>query len=304
VNLSSYSPSLLLVFIIALSGQSCSLSSSSQQADAINTLMISEPLPINYKSEIAIARLTDVIQRAEITDVQRAQLFYDRGVIYDGVGLRALARLDFNRALHLKPDLVQAYNFIGIHFTLMQDFNHAYDALDAVIELQPQHEYAYLNRGLALYYGGRPKLAIDDLLHFYRIKPSDAYRILWLYFSELSVDKTKAIENIKIRRALVRNDVWGQNIIALYLNELSPTDLLNNLAKLAENKIELSQMLCEAYFYLAKYYQMNDNNALAAKFFQLSLSTNVYEFVEHRYAKLELDLLTMPLIADNIEAQE
>jgi lipoprotein NlpI len=32
-------------------------------------------------------------------------------------------------------------------------------------------------------------------------------------------------------------------------------------------------------------------NGAAANFFKLSLSTNVYEFVEHRYARLELDLM-------------
>ena len=49
----------------------------------MNNIVIAEPLAINYKSEIAIARLTEVINRAKITEDQRAQLFYDRGVLYD-----------------------------------------------------------------------------------------------------------------------------------------------------------------------------------------------------------------------------
>jgi lipoprotein NlpI len=53
----------------------------------------------------------------------------------------------------------------------------------------------------------------------------------------------------------------------------------------------LTDRLSEAYFYLGKYNQILANDNAAANFFKLSLSTNVYEFVEHRYAKLELDLM-------------
>ena len=91
-----------IAFVIAISAiQGCASNQQEPSAVTMNQLIIAEPLVINYKSEIAIARLTDVIQRAEITDVQRAELYYDRGVIYDSVGLRALARFDFNRALKI-----------------------------------------------------------------------------------------------------------------------------------------------------------------------------------------------------------
>ncbi|MCJ8322018.1 MAG: lipoprotein NlpI, partial [Colwellia sp.] len=104
-----------------------------QKKRTIIQLVIAEPMEVSYKSEIAIARLSEVILRAEVTEQQRAQLYYDRGVIYDSVGLRSLARLDFNRALRLKPDLVNAYNFIGIHYTQMQEFMQAYDAFDSAL---------------------------------------------------------------------------------------------------------------------------------------------------------------------------
>ena len=40
-----------------------------------------------------------------------------------------------------------------------------------------------------------------------------------------------------------------------------------------------------------EYNQNKGYNSAAANFFKLSLSTNVYEFVEHRYARLELELM-------------
>ena len=57
----------------------------------------------------------------------------------------------------------------------------------------------------------------------------------------------------------------------------------------------LTERLCEAYFYLGKYSQMQGDVNAAINFFKLAMSTNVYEFVEHRYAKLELDLMRQNL---------
>lgn len=252
---------------------------------------MAEPMEVNYKSEIALARLTEVLHRAEISDVQKAQLYYDRGVIYDSVGLRSLARLDFNRALRLKPDLIEAYNFIGIHFTQLQEFNQAYDAFDSALDLAPEHEYAFLNRGIALYYGGRPELAADDFLMFMNKQLDDPYRILWLYLAEKEVNDDTALVNLKARSARINEQVWAKQIIQLYVGEINEQQFMTNLSVGVSSNKELTDRLCEAYFYLAKMYQAKGHDHIASNYFKLTLSTNVYEFVEHRYAKLELDLM-------------
>jgi lipoprotein NlpI len=263
----------------------------SNKSASMDQLVIAEPMPVSYKSEIAIARLSEVILRAEVTDEQRAQLYYDRGVIYDSVGLRSLARLDFNRALRLKPNLVNAYNFIGIHYTQMQEFMQAYDAFDSVLDLAPEHEYAYLNRGIALYYGGRPKLALDDFYAFHKIQIDDPYRVLWMYLAEYNVDSEAANIGLKMRADNVHDKTWAKNVIRLYLGEINQRDFIAQLTDGVTSNKELTDRLCEAYFYLGKYNQLQGNQNIAANFFKLALGTNVYEFVEHRYAKLELTLM-------------
>lgn len=284
-----------LVIVIS-SLQGCATNQEDEASLAMNQLIIVEPLAINYKSEIAIARLTDVIQRAEITDAQRAELYYDRGVVYDSVGLRSLARLDFNRALRLKPDFVDAYNFLGIHFTQLQEFNQAYEAFDSAIDLAPEHEYAYLNRGIALYYGGRAELSIDDFSTFQQRKSNDPYRILWMYLAESAANNLNAQTSLKHAAEQVDDSVWAKKIIQLYLGEITEQEFISQLSIGVNSNKALSERLCEAYFYLGKYYQLKDNNELAANFFKLALSTNVYEFVEHRYAKLELDLMRQEIV--------
>ena len=258
---------------------------------AINRLVIAEPAPINYESEIAIARLSEVISRVKITDEQRAQLFYDRGVLYDSVGLRSLARLDFSHALQLKPDLVEAYNFLGIHFIQLSEFSQAYEKFDSVIELSPDHEYAYLNRGIALYYGKRPELAIADFERFHQKQNDDPYRLLWLFIAEHDVNVVQAKKALKIRSEFVNDQTWAKQVILLYLDEITQENFINNLTNNIKSRKRLTDRLCEAYFYLGKYNQMLGHDGVAMNFFKMALSTNVYEFVEHRYARVELDLM-------------
>lgn len=284
---------LISVILMALFTQGCISNQSNDSASSatMNQLVIAEPLAINFKSEIAIARLSEVISRVKITDEQKAQLHYDRGVLYDSVGLRSLARIDFSHALQLKPNLIDAYNFLGIHFTQLKEFSQAYEKFDAVLELAPEHEYAHLNRGIALYYGDRPELAAQDFNDFHHKQSDDPYRLLWLYLAEHEVDATLAKQKLRERARLVDDRTWAKQVIYLYLDEISQEKFISELTRNVNSNKELTDRLCEAYFYLGKYNQNIGYNGAAANFFKLSLSTNVYEFVEHRYARLELELM-------------
>lgn len=288
----------ILIITTILCTQGCSSLSNSnvqgQELVLVDNLLIAEPLGINFKSEIAIARLTEVISKAQISDEQKAQLFYDRGVLYDSVGLRSLARFDFSQALKFKPDLIDAYNFLGVHYTQLQEFSQAYDSFDSVLDLSPSHEYAFLNRGIALYYGSRPELAKGDFEVFHEKHLGDPYRLLWLYLAEYDISADKAKQSLKQSASMVDERIWAKDVIRLYLGELSQNQFLKRLTVNVHSNKELTERLCEAYFYLGKYNQTIGNTASAANYFKLALSTNVYEFVEHRYAKLELDLMRVP----------
>ena len=279
----------LFAVLLSLLLQGCM--TANQADDRPTNIMIAEPLAINPQSEIALARLTEILARVEVSDEQKAKLFYDRGVIYDSVGLRGLASYDFQRALHLQPDLVDAYNFMGILYTQRQEFLMAYEAFDSAIELEPDHQYAYLNRGIALYYGGRPILAAKDLNKFQTQQKNDPYRIAWVYLIEQQVDSVMAKQNLQQNIENLTHSSWGNNILRLFSGELSEKQFINGLAQGVKSKKELTDRLCEAYFYLGKYHLINHKPKQSSNYFKLALATNVYEFIEHRYAKLELDLL-------------
>jgi lipoprotein NlpI len=287
-----------VVSLVLLTQACTSIQGQGDASTSMGQIVIAEPMSVNYKSEIAVARLTEVIHRAEITEQQRAQLYYDRGVIFDSVGLRSLARLDFSRALRIKPDLVDAHNFLGIHYTQLQKFNQAYESFDSTLDLAPEHEYARLNRGIALYYGGRPELALHDFENFHQLQNDDPYRLLWLYLAQQQIDQVSALQLLRSRAKAVHKNTWAKQIINLYLGDTSQSQFIAELTLGIKSNKELTDRLCEAYFYLGKYNQIKGQPKIAANYFKLALSTNVYEFVEHRYAKLELDLMRGITVGD------
>lgn len=255
-----------------------------------NTDTLAIPLQPNLQQEVLLARLEQILTTQELGDGERAQLLYERGVLYDSLGLRALAQNEFSQALTIKPDIPDVYNYLGVYLTQAGDFDAAYEAFDSVLELDPTYNYAHLNRGIALYYGGRYKLAQDDLLAFYHDDPNDPFRSLWLYLTEYEVDKKQAKIALQQRYEKSDREQWGWNIVKFFLGDINEKTLMEKLREDATDNTSLAEHLSETNFYLGKYYLSLGEKNNAETLFKLAVSNNVHNFVEHRYALLELAL--------------
>ncbi|WP_113632107.1 lipoprotein NlpI [Pectobacterium peruviense] len=249
------------------------------------------PLQPTLQQEVILARMEQILASRALTDDERAQLLYERGVLYDSLGLRALARNDFSQALTIRPDIPEVFNYLGIYLTQAGNFDAAYEAFDSVLELDPTYNYARLNRGIALYYGGRYLLAQDDLLAFYRDDPNDPFRSLWLYLVEREINPETAKIALKKRYDDVKKGPWGWNIVEFCLGSISEKTLMQRLQEEATDNTSLAEHLSETDFYLGKHYLSLGDKNTALALFKLTVANNVHNFVEHRYALLELALL-------------
>jgi lipoprotein NlpI len=265
--------------------------SNNSEPHVVNRVVITEPLAIDYKSELAIAKLTQIINHVKLEKDKLAQMLYDRGVIYDSLGLRSLAQLDFRKTLELKPDHADAYNFIGIHMTLIGQYEQAFEAFDSALEIEPEHNYAHLNRGIALHYYGRTGLAIEDLEMFFIDDQTDPYRAIWLFLAEYQHNPEEAKMRLLGNSKMLDRSKWANDIVALYLGKLDEQTFIEKMGVNLNNSRELVDRLCEGYFYLAKLKLLNNDVEAAKNYFRLVLGTNVHEFVEHKYARLELNEL-------------
>ncbi|PWC12077.1 lipoprotein NlpI [Brenneria roseae subsp. americana] len=249
------------------------------------------PLQPTLQQEVILARMEQIFASRALTDDERAQLLYERGVLYDSLGLRALARNDFSQALAIRPDIPEVFNYLGIYLTQAGNFDAAYEAFDSVLELDPTYNYARLNRGIALYYGGRYLLAQDDLLAFYRDDPNDPFRSLWLYLVEREINPEMAKVALKTRYDGAQKGPWGWKIVEFYLGSISEKALMQLLQEEATDNTSLAEHLSETDFYLGKHYLSLGDKNTALALFKLTVANNVHNFVEHRYALLELALL-------------
>ncbi|AOV98065.1 lipoprotein NlpI [Edwardsiella hoshinae] len=257
-------------------------------ADWRKNEVLAIPLQPSLQQEVMLARMEQILASRALTDDERAQLLYERGVLYDSLGLRALARNDFSQALAIRPDMPEVFNYLGIYLTQAGNFDAAYEAFDSVLELDPTYSYARLNRGIALYYGGRYSLAQDDLQAFYQDDPNDPFRSLWLYLAERELNQEQALEALSQRYNKANRSQWGWNIVEFYLGKISEKTLMERLQADATDNTSLAEHLSETDFYLGKHYLSLGEKSSASALFKLTVANNVHNFVENRYALLEL----------------
>lgn len=291
---------LVLIFSVILA-TGCSSVNYSRTASEMGNLLLAEPSPPSVRSQMAIARYNQILAQAPLKNDERAELLFQRGTYYDSLGLPGLALHDFRMAIQLKPDMAEAYNSLGIHYTQQKDFIQAYESFDSTLDINPDYDFAYLNRGIALYYGGRPELAVRDFGAFLSKDEADPYRVLWAYFAENDRNKAQALLEMSKARKSLDEQNWATILVDLFLGTVSETKLLNSLVLGVSSKQQLTSRLCEAYFYLGKYHSALGNKGIASNYFKLALSTNVYEYVEHRYARMELNLLREKVNIDTME---
>lgn len=274
-----------LVCLFLITG--CS-TSSNNPTGVMGNLLLAEPEPVNTRSQMAIARYNHILSQAPLQNDERAELLFQRGMLYDSVGLSGLARFDYSQALQLKPDMAEAHNSIGIHHIQQMEFIQAYEAFDSTLDINPDYNFAILNRGIALYYGGRAELAISDLNKFYEIDKQDPYRVLWSFIVKQNVNRAQALINLAEHRKELDAENWATSIVDFYLGDIDESAVIADLVDDVTSQKQLNDRLCEAYFYLGKYHSDIGNNITASNYFKLALSTNVFEYVEHRYARIEL----------------
>ncbi|WP_412547270.1 lipoprotein NlpI [Photobacterium piscicola] len=247
------------------------------------------PYQANFQQQIQLARIEQILQQPNIPPTTLATIYYDRGLLHDSLGLRDLARLDFNKSLTINPNQPDLFNVAGVLFTQMGMFDSAYESFDSTLDLAPEHPYAHRNRGIALYYGERYALANEDLLPHYLLNINDPYRVIWLYINDLKYTPEQARTLLQQRYAVSDKKDWGWQIVRMYLGEITEEQFLTEIAEQSKDNQQLALRLTEGYFYLAQTYQNKQDYPTAVMLYKLALAGNVYEFVEHRFSILELN---------------
>lgn len=254
--------------------------------------LLAVPEQVSYDDELKIAQISQQLSRKNIDTVTRMQLIFERGIVYDSLGFKAFAQSDFSYLLGFNPEVPDIYNFLGTYALREGNFDEALTSFNTALELDSSYAYAYLNRAITLYRTGHYQAAKLDALQFYQYDVNEPIRILWLYLIEKETNDKVAQNELQKRYNLINDKtIYSGNIIAFYLGKISESKLMQNLQQGVENNRQLAERLCEAYFYLGKYYQSKGDNERAKMLFKYALANNIYNYVEHQQALYEMKLL-------------
>ena len=240
---------------------------------------------------------------------QQVLLEYEKAVKNDMRGLDLIAKYILVNLIKFENEYAPAWNLYGNLLFKSGNYLEAYDAFDAAVDIDPNLVSTYLNRGIALYYGKRPSVAYDDIYKVYMNDRNDPYIMMWLYLVEQNIRPDEALKNLSERYRLVvsKDNNWAYKIIDVILGDLSEDEFWrtifeNNLLE-EGGEINKPERLCEAYFYLGKYHQINGEKEVAQDYFKLSLMTNVKYFIEYQSSTYEVNLYKKILNEEILEVK-
>ena len=112
----------------------------------------------------------DAVRKAPM----KARGYYNRGVAYQKKGLTDQALADYNKAIDLKPDLVDPYIDRASLQEKMGRPDNALTDLNKAIQLDPENVDAFYKRALIYHLEGLLDPALDDLNRVIRLNPDYA----------------------------------------------------------------------------------------------------------------------------------
>lgn len=290
----SFNKLVLVLSIVTLTA--CSSNNSANQSYTLgatgidsSVFPLATPKQVSYQDEIKLIRINQLISEPDkLDDKQQAILLYERGLIYDRMGMTAHSRYDFTQSINFDPMLAESYNSLGVYLLIAEAYDEAFDAFDSAIELSENMQYSYLHRAIGLSIVGRNEAATQDIDYFYNLDKTDPYRALWRYIINANDGHDNALQQLKSAEASVDDRRFAWAIVGVINGEMDEETFFDNISIGVKTNDELAQRLCESYYYLARWHMNNENLNKGIYYLKLSVATNVKDFIEHKYALVEL----------------
>jgi type IV pilus assembly protein PilF len=166
-----------------------------------------------------------------------AVINYHLGIAYEGRGLRDMAMERFQKAVSLKSDYSEAYNYIGVIYMDMEQWQKAIDSFDKALK-----NYLYATPALALYNSGWA---------YYNLQNYEM--ALSRYQQALQHDKTGVLQ-----------PQIEKNLGLIYIKKSNLIQARDHL----EKSVALNPSLLDAQFFLGETYFKIKDAANAKKSFQ------------------------------------
>jgi lipoprotein NlpI len=200
---------------------------------------------------------------------------------------RAIA--DYNDAIRLDPQFVQAYVNRGRTWSNKADYDRALADYNEAIRLSPQDARAYLNRGVTRFAQGQFESAQADVSAAVRLNPNDAYSVIWRYFAQARADhKSAAASELATNATKVDRQKWPAPIIDLLAGM---TDVHGVLEVASSDPKKEREQMCVAAFFVGEWYLLQGQRTEARTSLERAERECPKSFLQYFSAAAELKRL-------------
>jgi lipoprotein NlpI len=215
--------------------------------------------------------------------------YLNRGAVLLAKGEIDRAIADFDSAIRLGPRDAVALGDRAYAYASKRQYDRAIADLNEAIKIDRYRESLYFKRGLARLYSGQADTAAQDFATVVRLRPSDAYGVIWLHLAYVRAHRGDTTELIRNAAGIDRAK-WPGLVVDLYLGSASP-DAVRGAAIANGDAKAQRRRACDLEFYLATFDLERGKEGEAQQHLQAAVGLCVFGGIEHIAARAELDAI-------------
>jgi lipoprotein NlpI len=235
-------------------------------------------------SDQAIAFLTSALAAGDLNANLVPVAYLERARAHFEKDDCAAAVADAGAALKMKPVYFEALLLRANAERCAGNDADAIADFAAVIAIRPVDE-AYWQRAFARWNLGDFQNAADDFSTAASKSPEWAYPVIWFGLSKLRAGTFDGVDFAKRHHSFDSSE-WPAPVFGLFESHIKPDDVVQTAGKSDEKTVK--DNLCEAHFYVAEWWLVQNNIAAAKPLLENVRDTCRHDFVEYKEALVEL----------------
>jgi len=252
-----------------------------QNISTADTKTVSLRERLDSRSRKAVESASKTIDAAKLADEDMANVYLQRAIARIDLGLEREADKDVEQALRRSPNLSLGYQLRGTLALRQKHYQEAEADINKALSLGGEAGSLYLRRGQIRYLAGNIAGALKD---FEQAEKSTAGGI-----NRGFMRVWQSLARARLRQppqdAKAGISTWPAPLLDVFSGQTTPEALIRNLnASTTEEERQLN--LCEAYFYLALWADIQNQPERSRDYLKRTVATGVVHFMEYELAEI------------------
>lgn len=167
-------PTRACIFVLFAAEIFCKLTILPASADATDVARAALLAKARQQCAAAVGLFDRALQEGEFSLKEKGMLIYSRGACYENLGIPQKALADFNSAIALLPDFANAFNYRGIVWGELHEYDRAIADFEQAARLLPSDFLVFNNLGNAFTAKGEFARAIENYSRAVELRPEYA----------------------------------------------------------------------------------------------------------------------------------